>query len=128
MKVFTTAKHSGIAGIGIRSTGYCFDNLEGESNQGKVRHNKYRERKRRLMLESRPIALTRMNSGQSGIVIQVQGGRNVLSRLDALGIRPGKRITKISSMLMRGPVTIEVDRAQVAIGFGMASRVLVRPD
>ena len=36
-----------------------------------------------------------------------------------------ERIAKISSMMMRGPVTIQVDRAQVAIGFGMARRIIV---
>ena len=52
----------------------------------------------------------------------------MVGRLNALGIMPGKRITKISSMLMRGPVTIEVDRVQVAIGFGMANHVIVKAD
>jgi len=66
-----------------------------------------------------------MYSGQSGIVVQVQGGHVMVSRLAALGIRPGKRVTKISSMIMRGPVTVEVDRAQIAIGFGVANRVIV---
>jgi Fe2+ transport system protein FeoA len=28
-------------------------------------------------------------------------------------------------MFMQGPVTIQVDRAQVAIGFGMAGKILV---
>ena len=69
-----------------------------------------------------------MQTGQSGIVVQIQGGHGMVSRLSALGIRPGKRITKVGSMLMRGPVTIKVDRAQVAIGFGMASRIIVELD
>ncbi|GAG67641.1 unnamed protein product [marine sediment metagenome] len=52
----------------------------------------------------------------------------MVNRLNALGIMPGKRITKISTMFMRGPVTIEVDRVQVAIGFGMANRIIVKLD
>jgi len=66
-----------------------------------------------------------MRSGQSGTVIQIQGGHGVVRRLNALGIVPGKRITKISSMLMRGPVTVEVDRVRIAIGFGMVSKIMV---
>jgi len=46
-------------------------------------------------------------------------------RLNALGIRTGKRITKISSMLLHGPVTIQIDRMRVAIGFGMAEKIFV---
>ncbi|HEY55472.1 MAG TPA: ferrous iron transport protein A [Dehalococcoidia bacterium] len=80
------------------------------------------------MSDIRQTTLARMREGQSGTVVQIQGGRGLVNRLNGLGIVPGKRITKISSMVMRGPVTIEVDRAKVAIGFGMASRVIVKTD
>ncbi len=49
----------------------------------------------------------------------------MINRLNTLGIIPGKKITKLGSIFMRGPVTIEVDRAKVALGFGMAKRILV---
>ena len=74
------------------------------------------------------ISLAQMQPGHSGTVVQIQGGHGLVDRLNALGIMPGKRITKISSMIARGPVTIEVDRAQVAIGFGMANRIIVELD
>ena len=77
------------------------------------------------MPERKQITLAGMQIGQIGVVVQIQGGHGLVNRLNSLGIRPGKRITKISSMIMRGPVTIEVDRAQVAIGFGMARRIIV---
>jgi len=77
------------------------------------------------MPDSKQTSLTRMQAGQSGKVVEIQGGHGMVNRLSALGIRPGKRITKVGSMLMRGPVTIQVDRAQVAVGFGMASRIIV---
>jgi ferrous iron transport protein A len=80
------------------------------------------------MSNEKLITLARMQAGQSGLVAQIEGGYGLVNRLDALGIRPGKRVTKISSMLMRGPVTIEVDRTQVAIGFGMANKVIVSAD
>lgn len=80
------------------------------------------------MPDERQTTLTRMRAGQSGIVVQLQGGHGLMNRLNALGIIPGKRITKIGSTFMRGPVTVEVDRAGVAIGFGMASRILVQLD
>jgi ferrous iron transport protein A len=80
------------------------------------------------MPDERQTTLARMRAGQSGIVAQLQGGHGLVNRLSALGIIPGKKITKISSMLMRGPVTVEVDRTRVAIGFGMASKILVQLD
>ena len=80
------------------------------------------------MPDGKQTTLAGMQIGLSGVVVQIQGGHGLVNRLNSLGIRPGKRITKLSSMLMRGPVTIEVDRAQVAIGFGMARRIIVELD
>ncbi|MBL7125072.1 MAG: FeoA domain-containing protein [Dehalococcoidales bacterium] len=80
------------------------------------------------MFDRNQITLARMQPGHSGIVVQIQGGHGLVNRLSALGIMPGKRITKISSMLMRGPVTIEVDRVRVAIGHGMANKIIVKLD
>ena len=72
--------------------------------------------------------MTKMRSGHRGVVAEIQGGFGFIARLNALGIIPGKRITKVSAMLGQGPVTIEVDRVQVAIGFGMANRIKVKLD
>ena len=80
------------------------------------------------MPDGKQTTLAGMQIGQSGVVVQIQGGHGLVNRLNSLGIRPGKRITKTSSMIMRGPVTIQVDRAQVAIGFGMARRIIVELD
>ena len=83
---------------------------------------------RRFGPEGKQLTLARMQNGQSGTVVQVQGGRFMLNRLSALGIRPGQRVTKVSSMLMRGPVTVQLGGSQVAIGFGMANRIVIKPD
>ena len=74
------------------------------------------------------VTLRQMQSGQSGKVVQIQGGFGLVNRLSALGIRPGKKITKVSSMLMRGPVTIQSGHTQVALGFGMANKIIVELD
>jgi ferrous iron transport protein A len=79
----------------------------------------------RLMPDEKNVPLSRMGAGQSGIVFQIQGGQGMINRLGALGIRPGKRVTKVSSMFMRGPITIQVGNARIAVGFGMAKRIIV---
>ena len=66
-----------------------------------------------------------LKAGEGGRIAQIDGGHGMVGRLAALGIRPGRRITKLSSGFMRGPVTIEIDRAQMAVGFGMAKRIIV---
>jgi ferrous iron transport protein A len=77
------------------------------------------------MSDRTQIPLSQMPAGQSAIVVQIHGGHGLMRRLGSLGIRRGQRITKVSSMLMRGPVTIRVGNSQVAIGFGIANKILV---
>jgi len=74
------------------------------------------------------VTLRQMQSGQSGKVVEIQGGHGLVNRLSALGIRPGKKITKVSSMLMRGPVTIQSGNTRIAVGFGMANKMIIELD
>lgn len=80
------------------------------------------------MTENEMITVAQMDAGQRGKVVEVLGGQGLLLRLSSMGIRPGKLITKVSSMFMKGPVTIQIDRSQLAIGFGMAKKIIVEPD
>lgn len=70
------------------------------------------------------IDLTQMQQGESGRIIEIQGGQGLIRKVQGMGLRPGKEITKISHF-WRGPQTVEVDNLQVAIGFGMARCILV---
>ena len=74
------------------------------------------------------LTVAEMRTGQAGVVVEVAGGPGLIRRLEALGIRPGKRITKISSTLFRGPVILRADNTQVAVGFGMARKIVVQVD
>lgn len=78
--------------------------------------------------QQKQLSLVHMGAGQSGIVVQLAGWPGMVRRLNAMGVRQGSRITKVSSMFMRGPVTIRVGQTQMAIGFGMARRILVEVD
>jgi ferrous iron transport protein A len=78
--------------------------------------------------QNEQLTLAEMKTGQTGTVVGVLGGHGLIRRLDALGIRPRKKVTKISSTLFHGPVTLRVDNAQVAVGFGMARKIIVEVD
>ena len=80
------------------------------------------------MADPKIVTAAQMAVGQSGVVISVEGGHTLRSRLEALGIRPGKRMRKVSSALMRGPCVFEVGGSNVAVGYGMASRILMKTD
>lgn len=74
------------------------------------------------------ISLTKMKNGQRGVVVEILGGSGLIKRLSTLGIRLGQKVTKISSIYMRGPVTIQINNTQVAIGFGMAKKIIIEPE
>jgi Fe2+ transport system protein FeoA len=104
------------------------------------------------MPEKRQMTLAQMATGQTGTIVEILGGPGFMARrgpgfmrrhgpgfmrghgpglarhLEALGIRPGKKVTKVSSALFRGPITLRVDNSQVAVGFGMANRIIVELD
>ncbi len=74
------------------------------------------------------LSLVEIKPGQTGIISEVRGGKDLKTKLSQLGLREGKRIKKISSVFNRGPVTISVDNYQVAVGYGKAVRILVEVD
>ncbi|MBN2097735.1 MAG: ferrous iron transport protein A [Candidatus Omnitrophica bacterium] len=75
-----------------------------------------------------PIDLTKIKPGASGTVVSLQGGRGFTLRLTNLGIRPGVKITKLNAHFWRGPITVRLGRANLALGFGMASKIMVELD
>jgi len=71
------------------------------------------------------IDLTQMQPGEAGIVKEIQGGQGFVRKLQSMGVRPQKKITKVSSHFWRGPQTVKVDNTKIAVGFGMAKKILV---
>ncbi len=80
------------------------------------------------MYQNEQLTVAQMRTGQTGTVVGVMGGLGLARRLDALGIRPGRQVTKMSSTLFHGPVTLGVNSSRVAVGFGMARRIVVKVD
>jgi len=70
--------------------------------------------------------LTDLTLGQRGTIINVQGGRGMRSRLQSLGLANGQIVRKVSHLAWGGPVVVEVNRTQIAIGRGMANKIIVR--
>ena len=72
------------------------------------------------------INLISLKSGEKSVFIDVQGGWGIMRRLEAMGIRAGVIITKVSDQFLRGPVTIKVNNTQLAIGYNMARKIIVK--
>ncbi len=72
--------------------------------------------------------ITHLETKESGVVVEIRGGVGLIERLQSMGIRVDKKITKISSHFWGGPQTIEIDNFKVAIGHGMAKKIMVDID
>lgn len=71
------------------------------------------------------ISLVQMREKQKGKIIEIHSGATLQHRLLSLGVYPGKEITKLSQFILRGPVAIKVGRTVLALGRGMASKIIV---
>jgi len=69
--------------------------------------------------------LVDLSVGRKAQVIELRGGWGMQRHLSSLGIRPGKVLRKITSQPMGGPIMVEVEGARVAIGRGMAARIII---
>lgn len=74
------------------------------------------------------LPLTDLPAYVDGIVVALDGGYGMQARLRSLGIVEGKRLRKLSDIGRRGPVVVLIERTQVAIGYGIARRVMVSAD
>jgi Fe2+ transport system protein FeoA len=71
--------------------------------------------------------ITQLAAGRRARVIEIQGGRQTAGKLEALGIVPGAIVAKKSAALMHGPIVLVKGLMSVAIGFGMAKKIIIKP-
>lgn len=69
--------------------------------------------------------LVEMKTGQTGTIVEISAGKGIHSRLLALGLREGIKITKVSSAFAKGPVVLKVYGTQIALGYGISRKVIV---
>jgi ferrous iron transport protein A len=72
-----------------------------------------------------PTTLDKVYENKKATVIDIQGGQGIRQRLGQMGIHPGDIITILRYGALRGPILIEVHGSQVALGRGIASRIIV---
>jgi ferrous iron transport protein A len=70
------------------------------------------------------IPLTEVPCGDTVTVVEITGGKGIASRLQALGIRCGRQITKVSNTFGHGPIVVRHGQTQTAIGHGICVKIL----
>ncbi|MDI6890311.1 MAG: FeoA family protein [Thermodesulfovibrionales bacterium] len=75
-------------------------------------------------MEGRLIPLTMVTPGKEVILIGINGGRGVQSRLYSMGLVPGVKM-RILNNNGAGPLMVAVRDTRLALGRGMAYKILV---
>lgn len=66
-----------------------------------------------------------LKNGEPAKIKGIIGGRHFIGKAESLGIREGVQITKVSSQMMHGPVTVKVGQTQIALGHRMAKKIII---
>ncbi|MFH1791964.1 MAG: FeoA family protein [Candidatus Omnitrophota bacterium] len=72
------------------------------------------------------IDLTQLKANQKGVIVELAGGEEFNRRIQNIGIRAGKTVRKINAQFWRGPQTVEVNGMKVAVGHGMAKKIMIK--
>jgi ferrous iron transport protein A len=70
------------------------------------------------------VPLDRFASGRYGIVRELQGGAEFVSRLAGMGLTQGTRIEVLQN-IWHGPVLVRAHESRIALGRGEAAKILV---
>jgi len=66
--------------------------------------------------------LSQVGIGEMARIVAIEGGEGLRQKLYLRGLFEGKVVRVVSNY---GPMTVEVDRSVVAIGRGMAQKIIV---
>jgi Fe2+ transport system protein FeoA len=71
--------------------------------------------------------LTDLDEGRRGIIVRAVGGYGLVRRLAEMGLTPGTEVKLLKKGPFGGPIEVEVRGVALALGRGVASKVLVKP-
>ena len=74
------------------------------------------------------VSLIHLKPNHKGKVSAILGGAGLQNRLMSMGLYVGKEITKLSYVGLRGPVVIRVGRSVLALGHGMATKIIIETE
>jgi ferrous iron transport protein A len=70
-----------------------------------------------------PLGLLRL--GDRAEVVEINSGKHPCARIEDMGFRVGKTVEMLNNE-GRGPLLIKVDESRLALGRGMAMKIIVR--
>ncbi|MGA1979406.1 MAG: FeoA family protein [Sedimentisphaerales bacterium] len=73
----------------------------------------------------RKLSLIQLKENQKAKVLEISGGRILQHKMMSMGIYPGREIMKLSHFALRGPVTVRVGKSVLALGHGVAAKIIM---
>jgi ferrous iron transport protein A len=74
------------------------------------------------------MTLDQIDKGCEAEIKDLNGGHESTRKLLSMGLYPGERVRVVRNSSLGGPILVEVCGNQVAIGRGIASKVVVEDD
>lgn len=71
------------------------------------------------------IPLSQLREGMVARIKYLTSGFGLQRKISALGIRIGKNVRVVSSHRFGGPIVVEVEGTRIAIGRGVANKIIV---
>ncbi|MCS7231462.1 MAG: FeoA family protein [Elusimicrobiota bacterium] len=69
--------------------------------------------------------LIQLKQGEKAKIVGILGKNSLCKKLDALGIREGIEIIKLSTISSKGPVIVQVGNTQIALSYNIAKKIIV---
>ncbi len=74
------------------------------------------------------ISLVQVRADEKTRILEILGGSNLENKLLSMGVYKGKQIIKLSHIGLRGPVVIKSGRSILALGHGVAEKIIVEKE
>jgi ferrous iron transport protein A len=71
------------------------------------------------------MTLDSMKPGQKARVVEIRGGWGIRQKLNELGIYPDQIVSVSNTSIWRGPLLVRINSNEVALGRGVARKVVV---
>lgn len=70
--------------------------------------------------------LSKLKKGEKGVVKQLEGGIEFQRKVSSMGIIVGKKIKMLFCQPLNGPIVVKIGNMEVALGRGMAGKIIVK--
>lgn len=73
------------------------------------------------------MTLDQLGTGKNALVLSITGGPGLYRNLSQMGIHPGDTIVVSGTGAFRGPLLVDIHGIRIALGRGVARKIVVQP-